>query len=92
MRYNKTTMKKLLLSLFLSIFILGISACGYDGEYRYPCMDPDNWKNKECNPPECIVEGSCTKDLIGFDWETNPENKQLEDFIHEEEEYEQEEE
>jgi hypothetical protein len=55
-------------------------------------MEPENWKNKECNPPECIVEGSCTKDLIGFDWETNPENKQLEDFIHEEEKYEKEEE
>jgi hypothetical protein len=67
-----------------------LSACGYDGTYRYPCMDPENWKKPECNPPICVVEGSCTKDLIGFDWRTNPENLPIEEFI--EDDYEQDEE
>lgn len=44
-----------------------LAGCGYDGGYRYPCQDPDNWESKECNPPICKVDGACTKDLIGFD-------------------------
>lgn len=59
-------MKRFLFCLILA----GLSSgCGYDGSYRYECQDPDNWRSPECNPPMCKVNGDCSKDLIGFDWE-----------------------
>lgn len=53
--------------IVISILVLGMSACGYDGTYRYPCQDPENWSSEDCNPPVCKVDGACTEDLIGFD-------------------------
>jgi hypothetical protein len=55
-------MKKL--ALVAGIFLL--SACGYDGGYRYSCQDPENWEAPECNPPLCNVDGNCTEALLGF--------------------------
>jgi hypothetical protein len=55
-------MKKL--ALVAGIFLL--SACGYDGRYRYSCQDPENWEAPECNPPLCNVDGNCTEALLGF--------------------------
>lgn len=49
------------------IAILVLSGCGYEGKMRYECQIPENWKNEECNPPICMAEGQCTKDLLGFD-------------------------
>jgi hypothetical protein len=46
--------------------ILLLSACGYDGGYRYSCQDPQNWETPECNPPLCNVDGNCTEALLGF--------------------------
>ena len=46
--------------------ILILSACGYDGGYRYSCQDPENWEAPECNPPLCNVDGNCTEALLGF--------------------------
>lgn len=62
---NIYEMKKI---LFIST-ILFMSSCGYQGNYRYECQDPINWEKEECNPPLCKVDGACSKDLIGFDWE-----------------------
>jgi hypothetical protein len=56
--------KRLFFALCLTI---GLSSCGYDGGYRYPCQDPENWGNEECVPPVCEVDGACTKTLLGFD-------------------------
>jgi hypothetical protein len=42
-----------------------VSSCGYDGGYRYPCQDPNNWENEECNTPICEVDGHCWYTLIG---------------------------
>ena len=53
--------------IFISSLL--IAGCGYDGSYRYECQDPENWEAEECNPPMCKVDGACSKDLIGFDWE-----------------------
>jgi hypothetical protein len=59
---------KTLISIFSAIILaLGLSSCGYDGHYRYPCQDPANWQSAECNPPICEATGSCTSDLLGFD-------------------------
>lgn len=60
-------MKSALAALFVSV--IALSGCGYDGHYRYECQDPENWEKEECNPPMCKVDGACSKDLIGFDWE-----------------------
>jgi hypothetical protein len=55
-------MRRLLLAS--TVFLL---SCGYDGGYRYPCQDPENWGNAECKPPVCLVDGTCTDMLLGFD-------------------------
>ena len=52
---------------FVPILLIALTSCGYDGGYRYECQIPENWKNEECNPPLCVAEGQCTKDLLGFD-------------------------
>jgi hypothetical protein len=57
-------MKRLSL-VFLSI--LALASCGYDGKYRYPCQDPENWESTECQPPVCKVDGACTETLLGWD-------------------------
>jgi len=47
--------------------VLGTSSCGYDGNYRYKCQDPENWGKSECKPPICKVDGACTDVLLGWD-------------------------
>jgi predicted small lipoprotein YifL len=59
--------KKVLSVFFAAILTVSLSGCGYDGHYRYPCQDPDNWENVECKPPVCEATGNCTKDLLGYD-------------------------
>jgi cobalamin biosynthesis protein CobD/CbiB len=49
------------------VLALSLVGCGYDGGYRYPCQDPDNWDTKECKPPVCSVAGTCPVDLVGED-------------------------
>lgn len=41
------------------------SSCGYQGYYRYPCQNPDNWENEECQRPLCEIGTGCTDDLVG---------------------------
>ena len=60
-------MKRLALSLvavFGVFLLLVLTGCSYDGSYRYPCQDPENWKLEECQPPICNASDTCTKDLI----------------------------
>jgi hypothetical protein len=52
---------------FVLIFSFLLASCGYDGYYRYPCQDPENWGKTECGPPECKVDGACTETLLGWD-------------------------
>ena len=40
------------------------TGCGYDGGYRYPCQDPDNWELEDCQSPKCDVWGTCPKHLV----------------------------
>lgn len=58
---------------------------GCNSQYRYPCQDPANWDNKECNNEVCKAEGECTSDLLesnaaedlveeGLIEDTTPEN------------------
>jgi hypothetical protein len=55
------------LLILATVSVCTLTACGYQGGYRYECQDPQNWQKKECNEPECIALGSCTKDILGFD-------------------------
>jgi hypothetical protein len=57
-------MKKIILAF---ISFVALTSCGYDGEYRYKCQDPDNWGKSECEPPICKVDGACTDVLLGWD-------------------------
>ena len=59
--------------ILTTLSVVSLSACGYQGSYRYSCQDPANWENEECNPPICIADGGCSKELIGFDWEETEE-------------------
>ena len=61
-------MKKIATLLSATVLSLMLSSCGVlENKYRYPCHDPENWYNKECNPPICQADGLCTKDILGFD-------------------------
>ncbi len=57
------------LKKFIAFFLLAItlSGCSYQGWVRYPCQEYDNWDNPECNPPQCIATGACTKDIFPED-------------------------
>ena len=61
-------MRNKLKAVILSgLLVLTLSACGYDGHFRYPCQDPDNWETKECKPPVCTVTGTCPEVLVNTD-------------------------
>jgi hypothetical protein len=63
-----TDMKKIAALLSASVLSLLLTSCGVlENRYRYDCHDPENWYNKECNPPICLADGLCTKDILGFD-------------------------
>lgn len=60
-------MRKLLsaVGVLLAILVIAVlSGCGYQGNYRYPCQDPENWKLEECQPPICSASDTCTTDLL----------------------------
>ena len=56
-------MKRFSLGFLFSILF---TSCGYDGSYRYSCQDPENWGKKECEPPVCLVDNTCTETLLGW--------------------------
>jgi predicted small lipoprotein YifL len=58
---------KLKAAVLSGLLVLTLSGCGYDGHYRYPCQDPDNWETKECKPPACLVSGTCPEVLLPLD-------------------------
>jgi hypothetical protein len=63
-----TDMKKITALLSAIVLSLMLTSCGLlESRYRYECHDPENWYNKECNPPTCLAYGECTKDILGFD-------------------------
>jgi hypothetical protein len=41
-----------------------LSGCGYQGWVRYECQEYENWEKPQCVEPQCVVTGTCTKDLI----------------------------
>ena len=56
--------KHLLFGALLALTPVAAS-CGYDGYYRYPCQDPENWEKEECQRPICEIGTGCSDELTG---------------------------
>ena len=65
-------MKKLISIALTALLVVSLTGCGYQGFYRYPCQNPENWKNAECNPAICEASGTCTKDIVKTDTQSAP--------------------
>jgi hypothetical protein len=42
-----------------------LTGCGE--RYRYPCQDPENWNEKQCQKPYCSANGTCPEDLTHYE-------------------------
>jgi hypothetical protein len=58
------TFEKLMWAM-AALGLIGIFLLSGNGFYRYPCQDPENWENAECNPPICQRTKNCAIDLTG---------------------------
>ena len=45
--------------------LLVLTGCGE--RYRYPCQDPENWNEKQCQKPYCSANGTCPEDLTHYE-------------------------
>lgn len=45
------------------IFVLMLLA-GCQDQYRYPCQDPNNFSNAECQRPKCLFTQTCPDYLV----------------------------
>ena len=52
------------------ILIAALLLVGCEERYRYPCQDPENKDNPECNRPQCETDGFCYDQLNGIQQET----------------------
>jgi len=50
----------------LILFALSFTLVGCEDTYRYPCQDPANKDNPECNRPACEADGFCYDTLNGL--------------------------
>ena len=64
-------LRKFIASLLIVASLNLLTSCGYQGWMRYPCQEFENWEKPECNPPQCLAVGQCTKDLIPDSVEEN---------------------
>ncbi len=48
--------------LVVASAVFAIAGCS--DQYRYPCQDPANQNSKECKPPACEADGTCTDYLV----------------------------
>lgn len=55
----------------ITIICFSITLGGCEYRYRYPCQDPNNWNKLECNNEICEADGSCTKNTLGPNLNTN---------------------
>ena len=50
----------------VSLILAALLLVGCEGGYRYPCQDPANKDNEECNRPACEADGYCYDTLNGL--------------------------
>jgi hypothetical protein len=48
------------------ILLTAVLLTGCEDTYRYPCQDPANKDNPECNRPICEADGMCYDTLNGL--------------------------
>ena len=60
MNHDRKMFRWLGLLLILPIIL---SVCGGD-RFRYPCQDPENWGEKQCQKPYCEVTGTCPEHIF----------------------------
>ena len=48
------------------LILAALLLVGCEGGYRYPCQDPANKDNEECNRPACEADGYCYDTLNGL--------------------------
>jgi hypothetical protein len=61
----KDKLKRFIVFSLTIISLSLLSGCGqYQGWVRYPCQEFENWEKPECNPPQCVATGTCTKDIF----------------------------
>ena len=54
----------------LAFIAIALLLVGCEDRYRYPCQDPENKDNPECNRPACEADGFCYDKLNGIEQET----------------------
>jgi hypothetical protein len=60
-------MSKLVKLVAVVGFSLVLSACGkynLEESYRYPCQDPNNWEEEQCQSPHCDAWGGCPDQVL----------------------------
>lgn len=50
----------------LAFIAVALLLVGCEDTYRYPCQDPANKDNPECNRPICEADGMCYDKLNGL--------------------------
>lgn len=60
MNHDKKMFRWLGLLIILPIIL---AVCGGD-RFRYPCHDPENWGEKQCQKPYCEVTGTCPEHIF----------------------------
>ena len=48
------------------LLVAALLLVGCEDTYRYPCQDPENANNPQCNRPLCEVDGFCFDKLNGL--------------------------
>jgi hypothetical protein len=56
-------MKKIWFVWLMPLIVL----TGCSERYRYPCQDPENWNEKQCQKPFCSANGTCPEDLTHYE-------------------------
>ena len=51
------------------LILLPFLLVGCVERYRYPCQDPENWNEKQCQKPYCSANGTCPEDLTHYEKE-----------------------
>jgi hypothetical protein len=48
----------------MSRLLILLALVGCEQHYRYPCQNPENWENKECQKPICEVNQDCPDQIF----------------------------
>ena len=59
----------------VSLILAALLLVGCEDTYRYPCQDPANKDNPECNRPICEADGFCYDTLNGLPPQQAPETQ-----------------